>query len=155
MRHLWLVFSLVLLGPGCSGCGGPEERLGYQVDVRLEGSVTAFAGRSITVGGKAVPSPSAVGADIQRAEVSLCTASRDRFLGQETLEVVVRSADGGVTTTQVPRYACRLSEQPGTIELLNLRLEENGRARDSVPGDPRVYSTCASGWTPLCPTDEF
>jgi hypothetical protein len=117
----------------CGGGDGP-----YAVDVVLTGSATAFSTFEIQVGPKQVQTAASGG------QVELCTRSRQKFL-EAPIPLGVRQGGTTVYADSLERFACKLADNPGHIELDYLFLQDDGTLlHDLTAGDARVWATCSS-----------
>lgn len=143
---------LVCVGIGAA-CGDP---VGYRVEVRVLGSEVAFAGRSLSIGGKAFPNPSPdieaplpfapaasdAESGLLETSVILCTDDMTRFLSTD-FTIHIREMDGSVTDAVLHRVACRLSPgEVGDTEFNQLMLGVDGSLRTDFGTDPYVGAEC-------------
>ena len=158
-QRLW--FGALLSAALCSCChaDGTDvngDRTGSQILVNVLGKPSAFAGRTIDVGGRLADPPGAAPEGNLQTELTICTADRQRFLTNPYLTIIVTMPDGSKVTSVVERIACRFSADPGEVERVFVRIEEDGKIDSTFGINTTVYSSCARPGRPgLCPKDDF
>jgi hypothetical protein len=136
MTRAVVIAAAVLASAVGAGCGGDSKP--YAVDVIVSGSANAFSTFSVQIGPKQVQTSATGG------QVELCTRSQQKFL-EAPVPLVVRQGGTTVSSDSLERFACKLSDTPGHIELDYLFLQDDGSLlHDLTAGDPRVWATCVS-----------
>jgi hypothetical protein len=115
----------------------------YSVGVQVSGSANALSAFVVFVGSKQLmPPPGGQG-----AYVELCTQHRDTFLNAP-IPLVVQQNGTSIYSASLNRFACKLAEHPGHIEIDYLFLQDDGTLlHDTSAGDARVWATCESAGT--------
>jgi hypothetical protein len=131
---------LSLLALSLSACDG--EAYTYILDLRVKGSPTAVAGRTIKAGKRDMLAFQVINGE-GSTFVELCTPSEQKFRhGSVPLEVWSNSAL--VSTASVSVTACAFAKPPGPRELANIYLDEDGMLlTDPTAGDLRVTASCS------------
>jgi hypothetical protein len=124
----------------CAASGGTPD--GYVVNLDVHGSLGAFAGRVVVVNGISLETM-----DGTNASVGLCTTDRHKFL-TAPIHVQVFQGNKLLTDTEVNRFACALSMNPGYQEDDTIILQDGGTLLTNFGQDPGTSADC---WPPNDP----
>lgn len=148
--------ALLILAPVVAMVGCSNEVEGYHLQVFVAGPLSAFENTKLSIFGRNASNPRPAGGGTVQVSLTACTTSKERFFESTSFVLRVERASGFVREEVIDRVACRLSSEPGPLEMTYVRLDDDGRIFAMFGQDPQVYTTCPKpNRQPACERADF